>query len=650
MSSFLNSVWHERCPRKDDATGVRCCGVPVLRPFKNKDGSYDGKKSFFGCSEWKKGESGHRFVGIRLDVSEELVTMLQKTNGQIKLSDNDRAIIGKCAVMVSRRKFTHVVNGQVETGKYKLRECPTRLRIWFPVNHMDMGAVVILEHPHNHPVVGGKVSHDAKGRYAKAVMMTGVLGATPTKVDQATSTSAIFDGQTLAEFEPDLGDKQIQRKIVRTVKQKHMPFGTGLLGVLEKQTSDHASLQPEEEYIHWVENGNAPIIVTFRVGLASLMHEAIEIFCDNTYKHVTGGWIEWEWACWDRRINQRFTILRAYTTRETRETSSRLWDIAFGAIAKARGCEVQFKMFSQDGSSLQAILVDGCKEQIDALGDYLVKRNIPTNTGINTMDPQEIVKYLVKLCHVHYDRNMDKLANKCNDEIMHLVRQVPHLETEAQLAEFKVFCHGTKNKALLDWLNDKERAPWFYATLNPNFSQMPREDWESTSITTNVNESSHTVTNQNTGIGLLLLEAIERARTYDTQVEINMQQARTSGVLANNLNTAQDRMTTAIRRKQKSTLKAIKRHGAEHTLYNLQDKLADAEEAKKATDANVKELREQLKAHRAATGVKSRRHGKATKGKLIADELADFESNQASGSGAPNREGLMVAMATIQGS
>ncbi|RDX40612.1 hypothetical protein OH76DRAFT_1365979, partial [Lentinus brumalis] len=515
------------------------------------------------------------------------------------------------------------------------------LRIWFPVDRTDMRAIVLLENPHNHPVMEGKPSHESKDRYSRAVTMAGLLGATPGKVDKAPSTLGIFDGKTPAEYAAELGNKRIQRDIVRAMKKQAMPCGTGLPGVLEKKTSDQKLLKPEDQYIHWVECGDIPIIITFRVGLANLIHDAIETFHDNTYKRVAGSWIEWEWACWDRRINRRFTMLRAYTTRETREAFSRLWDASFTAIARATGREVRFKMFTQDGSGLRAVLLDGCKEQIEALGEYLAKRNDPPISGIDTTDPQELVKYLGKLCHVHFDRNMDKLANKCSDEIMRRVRRLPHLTTQAELDDFKMFCRTSKNKALADWFSDKERAPWFYALLNPNFSLMPRNDWDSTSKDTNLNESAHTATNEQTGIGLSLLEAIEGARTYDTQVEIDMRQATTSGIYANNLNTAQDRMTQAIRRKQRKTLKAFERHEAENMLYQLQDKVADVEQTKKATDAQLKGLREQLKTYRTTTGVKSKRNGKSTKGKQLMEEMA--ASNEASGSGIMNgtpREGV----------
>lgn len=75
-----------------------------------------------------------------------------------------------------------------------------------------------------------------------------------------------------------------------------------------------------------------------------------------------------------------------------------LWD----TIERITGKRVKFKFM--DGTGLKAILVDGCKPQVDACGDDLVKRNRPEITNITTYNPQEIVQNIVRTCIVHLDR------------------------------------------------------------------------------------------------------------------------------------------------------------------------------------------------------------------------------------------------------
>lgn len=81
-----------------------------------------------------------------------------------------------------------------------------------------------------------------------------------------------------------------------------------------------------------------------------------------------------------------------------------MWSLFFEAVQKSTGHQVEFKAFSGTGLGLRAIILDTCKAQIDALGDYLIKYNNPTVSGISETDPLRMVEYIVKLCGVHFDR------------------------------------------------------------------------------------------------------------------------------------------------------------------------------------------------------------------------------------------------------
>lgn len=77
---------------------------------------------------------------------------------------------------------------------------------------------------------------------------------------------------------------------------------------------------------------------------------------------------------------------------------TRLWD----TIERVTGKPVKFKFLH--GTGLKAILVDGCKPQVDACSNDLVQRNKPEITGIHTNDPQEIVQSIIKTCDLHLER------------------------------------------------------------------------------------------------------------------------------------------------------------------------------------------------------------------------------------------------------
>jgi Sec7-like guanine-nucleotide exchange factor len=63
---------------------------------------------------------------------------------------------------------------------------------------------------------------------------------------------------------------------------------------------------------------------------------------------------------------------------------------------------------------------------------------------------------------------------------------------------------------VVDWAADKDSIPWFWPSINGNLSKITENDWLTTPGDTNLNESSHTLTNKYTGTHLTLLEAIRR--------------------------------------------------------------------------------------------------------------------------------------------
>ena len=166
--------------------------------------------------------------------------------------------------------------------------------------------------------------------------------------------------------------------------------------------------------------------------LAERIHSARETFHDFTYKRVQGSWKEWEVVIWDEAINRRkysqisylfnrltsnhsgLTVARIYGQYETRTAYHRMWKLLWDTVGKATGRPVKFKPFSKDGEGIRAILVDGNKEQVEACGDDLLTRNDSTLSGVSTTDVHEIVKYIIKLCMVHFDRWVIVILVKLN--------------------------------------------------------------------------------------------------------------------------------------------------------------------------------------------------------------------------------------------
>lgn len=78
----------------------------------------------------------------------------------------------------------HISNGEVVKGKLVHRPCPTKIKIYSPLDRSDRRAVVILVGAHNHPrFPATKLSREGIDKYTKAVEAHGVSRATVLKCD-----------------------------------------------------------------------------------------------------------------------------------------------------------------------------------------------------------------------------------------------------------------------------------------------------------------------------------------------------------------------------------------------------------------------------------------------------------------------------------
>jgi hypothetical protein len=194
--------------------GDPCTGAPCYRERPSGIPNFDGKIGFVGCSKYDEGEAkSHRFVSIPIDIEEDMISKLFRTNGKLPPNLDLTGLRERsCAKLVTPRiglkgraecreflkssfsdivahyvlkDYPHLRNGLSVQGKLQKHECNARIRIFSPLDREDRRAIVILEGPHNHPMFPStKVSRDAKEKYKEAVMKIGVEGATPLTCDK----------------------------------------------------------------------------------------------------------------------------------------------------------------------------------------------------------------------------------------------------------------------------------------------------------------------------------------------------------------------------------------------------------------------------------------------------------------------------------
>ena len=96
-------------------------------------------------------------------------------------------------------------------------------------------------------------------------------------------------------------------------------------------------------------------------------------------------------------------MARIYCNKETRKAFENMWTGFWSTIERVTAKPLAFKFI--DGHGIRALLVDGCKPQVDACGDALVKviSNRPWSL-VKESDPQVVAQHILRTCDIHLER------------------------------------------------------------------------------------------------------------------------------------------------------------------------------------------------------------------------------------------------------
>lgn len=102
-------------------------------------------------------------------------------------------------------------------------------------------------------------------------------------------------------------------------------------------------------------------------------------------------------------MHSGLTVARIYCNKETRTAFEQMWTSFWATVERVTDRPLEFKFI--DGTGLQAILVDGCKPQVDGCGDALVKLiSRRPHSLVRENDPQTVVQYILRTCVIHLER------------------------------------------------------------------------------------------------------------------------------------------------------------------------------------------------------------------------------------------------------
>ncbi|KAJ7834662.1 hypothetical protein B0H14DRAFT_3461963 [Mycena olivaceomarginata] len=330
-------------------------------------------------------------------------------------------------------------------------------------------------------------------------------------------------------------------------------------------------LPVESQYIQSIVTtpGGRVLIIAMVPYLATLVHLARTVQVDTNFGRTVGDLNEWEFVIWYGSVERVLTVGGVYTNGANRPHYKALFDELQKVIFRLTSKHLRFKRFTPGGNHI-TMGVDMVAAQVQGASDSFLLTNEPEYSGITTNDPDEFALYFVRACISHAKRGVTSLKSYVTPDVLKRLMDLPFMKTEDDLAQFTSW---------IDWWIHKLQYPWILPSLIKSRSRIDPADWDIFDASTNLNEGQHHWTNQQTGVKLTILEAIETARKVDFKTAREVKDSLKTGILDNNSNNMLHRMG-------RNTAEADE----------LQARVDAARAAKKVTDQAVKDAQTTLSA------------------------------------------------------
>ncbi|KAJ7600182.1 hypothetical protein C8J56DRAFT_879912 [Mycena floridula] len=415
----------------------------------------------------------------------------------------------------------------------------------------------------------------------------------------APGTRKALGGSLPQELHPSLVNDRKRRDIVHGAKAY---IGVGIQGIRELREKQRSESPPPhiQDIIEF--DGDGHIIIGMNSYLASLVHQALWIMVDTTFKAIQGKTNVWKLVIWSSQLNKRIVVGRVWTNRATRAAFCRLWNAIFDAVNRITKKKLTFRLFSRKAQLLCGV-GDSEAAQAQGFADCILSRNLndPAESGLPSFSADEILLYLWKTCLVHYIHGVLALWSYIETEELEYLKNFPHLSSNDEIETFWTFCESSKSPKIQAWWNHKTMYPWLLPSLNRHLTQMKKSWFDLAPNDSNAIEGSHVQVNQVNGIGRSMVEGVMMAEKGDSETARIIKQATQTGVLTKSNNTPQDRFTSNATRHEKCNQQAQESHARTSALEKIKTELA-------ATQQRTKELREKAKLLKEQhLGLKSRR-------------------------------------------
>ncbi|KAJ7587912.1 hypothetical protein C8J56DRAFT_1049975 [Mycena floridula] len=346
------------------------------------------------------------------------------------------------------------------------------------------------------------------------------------------------------QIHPSLGNMDHLHNIVKTAKKAIYPHGTDWAGLVHRYKQQDSS-RPYICYVFEGElNNDEPdfsygsppfrLAVCMTPRKSHLLLAASHLQSDIAFKRAFG-WKEFELVEYDRVNHKTVVLCRAYLNRQTAVAHQHLFNAIDRIVFEDTGFHLQFRhLHAQDPNELTGILswtVDQHRGQAKGLGLFLQDIS-PDDKGdlheplrqLKDLSPYDHLARLLRLCIVHYYRNIDETAN-ITEQVKSSMKSLACIRHSNWQETVDFICaNGGQN-----FWHDKEDSKFAIAALCWEFSHMPLSVWRAADHTTNVSESSHQDALRD-GKHLSLLGALISGEHYDYDKDEIHQVQVTTGI------------------------------------------------------------------------------------------------------------------------
>ncbi|KAJ7135306.1 hypothetical protein C8R46DRAFT_1201556 [Mycena filopes] len=538
LSRFYNRIQTSKCK-------IKCDGVPILVPLSHP--SAYGKRFFVGCSKWSRAEMYlHVYWPMPPNINEANLRHVMEHDG--RLPGEPATVNNTCILTVHPRvglkkcPYSHIINGQIRPANIVPRICPTIMNILVPNDHeaspaTAYRAIVIMRNAHNHPMHPTTKPRAAdKIKLRTAIAAAGLTGLTVQRLQNAQSTSMLYDGERIGENSPAFVNSRKVRDFINGQKKIEHPRGMGWDGVLHWMNSVEVKLPKHERFVHTAMSKNGfKLVVTMHPQIAMFIHKLLSLVIDFTFKRVEGEIDEWEVAGFLERFHHRITFASLYCDKATTEAFSQLFTEFFDTIKQITGETLKLAPFYPD-AKCRVVILDGEAPQALGFADFLASYNNPEISNIWTRNPIKLLSVSLKTCNPHFGRHIEEMPPEVPRSVVTRMKSIMGLETQEEVDSWHAFCVAQTHDLVKNWYAHKLANPWVLPSVNKFLSKISPDDWDITPNHSNYVETAHAARNAETSIGVPLLTAILQAKARDDVKAAELAQVGRDGVMRNRWN------------------------------------------------------------------------------------------------------------------